>query len=81
MQERLWSGYFNARSSGVKLFSDIFRSDGLKTPAWLKTRLTLDGLAAATFASSIMKVKRRYHSGGFFAWKSKIALRSGSSSQ
>lgn len=56
MQERLWSGYFNARSSGVKLFSDIFRSDGLKTPAWLKTRLTLDGLAAATFAMAMLGV-------------------------
>ena len=43
------------------------------SPACFNTRHTLAGLTAATSASSIMNVNRRYPSNGFFRWKPMIA--------
>jgi hypothetical protein len=51
------------------------------SPAEESTRYTLAGLAATTSSSSIMNVRRRYPSSGFFPWKSMIARRSQASSQ
>ena len=50
-------------------------------PACFRTRHTLAGLTATTFASSIMNVSRRYPSNGFFRWKFTIASFSHGSSQ
>jgi len=62
-------------------FFEAFTFHGLNNPAVCNTRHTLVGLTATTFASSIMKARRRYPSSGCPCKKRIIASFSHRSSQ